>query len=65
MQPGDVEETAADTSSLEKWINFAPNTPRKRYQRLYNLVKIIINYRIKKKIFFEYLKNLNLYVISL
>tara|TARA_B100000161_G_C33553557_1_gene416600 strand:+ start:1704 stop:2732 length:1029 start_codon:yes stop_codon:yes gene_type:complete len=27
IQPGDVEETAADTSSLEKWINFAPNTP--------------------------------------
>ncbi len=29
MQPGDVEETAADTTSLEEWINFAPNTPLK------------------------------------
>lgn len=27
MQPGDVPATAADTSSLEKWINFKPTTP--------------------------------------
>ena len=26
LQPGDVEATFADTSSLEKWINFKPNT---------------------------------------
>ena len=26
MQPGDVENTAADTSNLEDWINFKPNT---------------------------------------
>ena len=26
MQPGDVKETAADTSRLEEWINFSPNT---------------------------------------
>ena len=26
MQAGDVEITSADTSSLEKWINFKPNT---------------------------------------
>jgi len=26
MQPGDVENTAADTESLEKWIGFKPNT---------------------------------------
>ena len=26
MQPGDVEATAADTSELEAWINFKPNT---------------------------------------
>tara|TARA_B100000242_G_C43038656_1_gene484366 strand:- start:711 stop:1766 length:1056 start_codon:yes stop_codon:yes gene_type:complete len=27
MQPGDVLSTAADTSLLESWINFKPNTP--------------------------------------
>jgi len=26
MQPGDVQATSADTKSLEKWINFKPNT---------------------------------------
>ena len=30
MQPGDVEETAADTEALRKWINFHPNTPLKK-----------------------------------
>ena len=27
MQPGDVESTSANTSSLEEWTNFKPNTP--------------------------------------
>ncbi len=27
MQPGDVPNTSADTSALENWINFKPNTP--------------------------------------
>ena len=27
IQPGDVASTAADTSALEEWINFRPNTP--------------------------------------
>jgi UDP-glucuronate 4-epimerase len=27
LQPGDVPNTAADTSALEQWINFKPNTP--------------------------------------
>lgn len=27
MQPGDVENTSADTNNLENWINFKPNTP--------------------------------------
>ena len=26
MQPGDVENTEADTSNLEDWISFKPNT---------------------------------------
>ena len=26
MQQGDVENTFADTSKLEKWINFIPKT---------------------------------------
>ena len=26
MQPGDVLSTAADTDSLEKWIQFTPKT---------------------------------------
>ena len=26
MQPGDVEETYADTEALEKWINYSPKT---------------------------------------
>ena len=26
MQPGDVQETFADTSSLEEWIDFKPKT---------------------------------------
>ena len=26
MQPGDVQATFADTSELEKWINFKPKT---------------------------------------
>ena len=26
MQPGDVEDTSADTNRLEDWINFKPNT---------------------------------------
>ena len=29
MQPGDVQATAADTSALEAWVNFKPNTPVK------------------------------------
>ena len=29
IQPGDVPATAADTSALEAWINFKPNTPVK------------------------------------
>jgi UDP-glucuronate 4-epimerase len=29
MQPGDVPATAADTSALEKWVNFKPKTPVK------------------------------------
>ena len=29
MQPGDVPATAADTSALEAWIGFKPNTPVK------------------------------------
>ncbi len=29
MQPGDVPATAADTSALEAWVNFKPNTPVK------------------------------------
>ncbi|WP_353076876.1 NAD-dependent epimerase/dehydratase family protein, partial [Synechococcus lacustris] len=27
MQPGDVEATAADTTSLEEWVGFKPATP--------------------------------------
>jgi UDP-glucuronate 4-epimerase len=27
LQPGDVPNTAADTTALEKWIDFRPNTP--------------------------------------
>jgi len=27
MQPGDVSATAADTSALEAWVGFKPNTP--------------------------------------
>jgi len=30
MQPGDVPATAADTSALEAWIDFKPNTPIKQ-----------------------------------
>ena len=30
MQPGDVSATAADTSSLEEWIDFKPNTSIKK-----------------------------------
>ena len=26
LQPGDVEATFAETSSLEEWVNFKPNT---------------------------------------
>ena len=29
MQPGDVKATSADTSSIEKYIDFRPNTPLK------------------------------------
>ena len=29
MQPGDVPATAADTSALEAWVQFKPNTPVK------------------------------------
>ena len=29
MQPGDVPATAADTSALEAWVHFKPNTPVK------------------------------------
>ncbi len=29
MQPGDVEETAADTEALDSWIGFSPNTSLK------------------------------------
>ncbi len=30
MQPGDVEETAADTSALAAWVGFRPATPLER-----------------------------------
>lgn len=30
MQPGDVSCTSADTSKLEKWVNFRPNTSVKK-----------------------------------
>ena len=30
MQPGDVVATAADTSALEAWVGFKPNTPLER-----------------------------------
>ena len=26
MQPGDVSSTSADTSKLEEWVDFKPNT---------------------------------------
>jgi UDP-glucuronate 4-epimerase len=26
MQAGDVKETSADTSELNRWVNFKPNT---------------------------------------
>jgi UDP-glucuronate 4-epimerase len=29
MQAGDVKETSADTSELNRWVNFKPNTPIK------------------------------------
>ena len=29
MQPGDVPATAADTTALESWTGFRPNTPVK------------------------------------
>ena len=29
IQPGDVPATSADTSALEAWVNFKPNTPVK------------------------------------
>ena len=29
IQPGDVEETAADTKAIKDWINFAPSTSLK------------------------------------
>ena len=41
IQPGDVKKTYADTTSLEKWINFRPNTD--------------INYGVKK--FVDWYKN--------
>ena len=45
MQPGDVPATAADTSSLEEWINFKPSTSIKEgvsefvkwYREYYNI----------------------------
>ena len=45
MQPGDVPATAADTSALEKWINFKPSTTIKEgvfqfvqwYREYYNV----------------------------
>ena len=27
MQPGDVQYTYADTSEIEKWVNFKPHVP--------------------------------------
>ncbi len=27
MQPGDVQSTSANTTELEKWVSFSPNTP--------------------------------------
>ena len=30
MQPGDVAATESNSSKLEKWINFKPNTPIKK-----------------------------------
>lgn len=46
MQPGDVPATAADTSELDKWVGFKPNTPVKEgvrrfvewYRQYYNIL---------------------------
>ena len=37
MQPGDVQSTSSDTSSLENWINFRPKT--KINEGIYEFVK--------------------------
>ena len=29
MQPGDVQATSADTTELDNWVGFKPNTPVK------------------------------------
>ncbi len=35
MQPGDVQKTISDTSSLKNWINFSPSTPVKEGVKLF------------------------------
>ena len=39
MQPGDVVSTAADTSVLEAWVGFQPNTPLEILESFANWVK--------------------------
>ena len=36
MQPGDVEATAADTTRLEEWVGFAPDTPLEQGIQLFS-----------------------------
>lgn len=42
LQPGDVIATAADTSDLDKWVGFAPNTPLQ--QGLWNFANWFLSY---------------------
>ena len=37
MQPGDVPATSADTSALESWIGFKPNTPVEEVPHIFRM----------------------------
>lgn len=43
LQPGDVIATAADTSDLDKWVGFAPNTPLQ--QGIWNFANWFLSYK--------------------
>ena len=65
MQPGDVEDTSADTNRLEDWINFKPNTSiEKGVTEFVNWYKVFMD-RNKSKMNYPSFENCTIAIVGL